>query len=310
MNNHDAHILTFTGNPLAETTSEYASWAAGRTQRATSSSFQMGGKGINVSKMLLRLGARTTALSFLGGHSGAQCAEWLGAQGLHHAAASTRQATRSGLVVRSPGTRETTFLGADVIPEAEAWAEMTRILHSMMPGQSSAKHALAFCGSCPGWASEAAACLRSMIQAWIEGGHPLFVDTYGPPLAWFTRLPVSLVKINADELRTLVPRQADINELLEQLQEESPVHTWIVSDGPGPVWLATKGEKPCSLTPPAVEEISATGSGDVLLAALLHARLCQGADWRQALAFALPLASANAAHPGIAEFPLPQGWQR
>lgn len=310
MNLHDAHILTFTGNPLAETTSEYATWAAGRTQRASSSTFQMGGKGINVSKMLLRLGARTTALSFLGGHSGTHCAEWLSAQEIPHKVASTRQATRSGLVVRSPGTRETTFLGADVIPEAEAWTEMTQLLGSMMSEQTSAKQALAFCGSCPGWASEAAACLRSMIQTWIDGGHPLFVDTYGPPLTWFTRLPVSLVKINADELRALLPRQATIEELLEQLLKESPVRAWIVSDGPGPVWLAEKGEKPCSLHPPAVEEISATGSGDVLLAALLHARLCQGTNWRQALEFALPLASANAAHPGIAEFPLPHCWNR
>jgi sugar/nucleoside kinase (ribokinase family) len=53
-----------------------------------------------------------------------------------------------------------------------------------------------------------------------------------------------------------------------------------------------------------VREVSPTGSGDVLLAGLLHARFQLGRTWPEALAFALPLAAANAAHEGVAEFPL------
>ena len=50
------HVFTLTGNLLAERTFQFASWEPGRTQRATGESFQVGGKGINVSKMLNRLG--------------------------------------------------------------------------------------------------------------------------------------------------------------------------------------------------------------------------------------------------------------
>ena len=61
------------------------------------------------------------------------------------------------------------------------------------------------------------------------------------------------------------------------------------------------------LTPPVVREVSPTGSGDVLFAALLHAWCGRGLSLREAVSFALPYAAANAAHPGIAEFLEPVG---
>jgi hypothetical protein len=52
-----------------------------------------------------------------------------------------------------------------------------------------------------------------------------------------------------------------------------------------------------------VREISPTGSGDVLFAVVLHSLFIRRESLRQALERALPLAAANAAHPGVAEFP-------
>jgi sugar/nucleoside kinase (ribokinase family) len=83
------------------------------------------------------------------------------------------------------------------------------------------------------------------------------------------------------------------------------VQRWVVTQGHGPVWLSDAGAPPESLTPPVVTEVSATGSGDVLLAGVLHAWFRRGAALKAAVAFALPLAAANAAHPGVADFPLP-----
>jgi fructose-1-phosphate kinase PfkB-like protein len=54
-----------------------------------------------------------------------------------------------------------------------------------------------------------------------------------------------------------------------------------------------------------VRQVSPTGSGDVMLAGVLFARLHHGMSWRDAVAWSLPYAAANAAHPGVAEFPLP-----
>jgi hypothetical protein len=75
------HIFTLTGNLLAERTLDFERWQPGETQRARRESFQVGGKGINVSKMLNRLGSPNTALCFVGGAPGAECAAWLETRG-------------------------------------------------------------------------------------------------------------------------------------------------------------------------------------------------------------------------------------
>jgi len=66
MSTSPSPIFTLTGNLLAERTLEFSTWAPGRTQRAQRESFQVGGKGINVAKMLSRLGTPATALCFTG----------------------------------------------------------------------------------------------------------------------------------------------------------------------------------------------------------------------------------------------------
>lgn len=95
-------ILTLTGNLLAERTLDFETWEPGRTQRARAESFQVGGKGINVARMLRRLGAPHTALCFAGGATGAECEAWLQARGFHHRVFRTTGATRVGTVVRAP----------------------------------------------------------------------------------------------------------------------------------------------------------------------------------------------------------------
>jgi fructose-1-phosphate kinase PfkB-like protein len=303
--NSTPHLLTFTGNLLAERTQEFAAWTPGKTSRATRESFQVGGKGINVAKMWRRLGAPGTALCFAGGAPGDECRAWLRAQGFAFEAFATAGPTRTGLVVRAPDRAETTFLGPDGAPDAAAWHAAAAYLDA-----GPADRALAVCGSVPGWADPAAAPFREALGRWLARGQPLFVDAYGPPLAGLVERPVGLVKINADELRALLGGDAAAGDTSANLRLAAgrwPVQAWIVTDGPRPVWFAVRGDAPASLKPPPVREVSPTGSGDVMLACVLFARLHRGAPWRAALEFALPYAAANAAHPGIADFPDPAG---
>lgn len=301
------HTLTFTGNPLAETTFEYAAWEAGRTQRARSASFQMGGKGINVAKMLRRLGVQTTALSFLGGASGERCRRWLAERGLDFAGFTTREATREGFVVRCPGRPDTTFLGVDTPADAEAWREAAEWLGAALPvggAEEGRRLVFALCGSVPGWADETSAVFRGIIDRWIARERPVCVDTYGAPLAWCVERAVSLVKVNADEFRSLFGAEAsgEVDDLLSLALERWPVRAWVVTDGAGPVWFAEVGGRPERRNPPRVVEVSATGSGDVMMACLIEALFARGRPLAAAVEEAMPKAAANAAHPGIAEF--------
>jgi len=295
-------IFTLTGNLLAERTLEFSDWAVGRTQRAQRETFQVGGKGINVSKMLQRLGAATTALCFTGGAPGAECSQWLARQPFASHVFSTVNSTRIGLVVRGGPQPETTFFGPDVAPDAAAIRACADFVEAQPRGQ-----VLAICGSIPGWSTPAYDPLRTALTGWLAQGH-LAADTYGPPLAWFAAQPLSLVKINATELRTLFPHEpssASIPALLQLAASRYAARRWIVSDGAAPVWCQEGNSPPTSVTPPRVLEVSPTGSGDVLFAGVLETFFRRGATLADSVSRALPLAAANAAHPGVADFPLP-----
>ena len=287
------HFFTLTGNLLAERTFELDAWTPGRTQRARHASFQVGGKGINVAKMLNRLGVANTALCFCGGAPGAECEAWLAQRGFSFRAFAASAPTRTGLVVRDrSGTHaETTFLGVDGAPDEAALQACADFLDAQPAGQ-----VLALCGSFPGWSEPRCDVLRAALERWLARG-PLVVDSYGPPLAWALAQPVALLKINADELRSA--------GLSPTAPLPARVRRWVVSDGPRTVWLRDEGGASATLTPPATVEVSATGSGDVLLACVLDALFARNHSLADAVKFALPYAAANAAHPGVAEFPAP-----
>lgn len=294
-------VHTLTGNLLWETTLAVSSLEAGRTHRAKSISFQVGGKGVNVSKMLIRLGAPTTALFFPGGATGAECERWVRSQGIESRVFPLKAPGRVGMVLRSPDRPETTFLGPDAPVEAEAALDCARFLDQCPAGD-----ALAVCGSIPGWATTACEPIRAAIQRWIGRG-PVLADTYGLPLEWMVKLPLTWVKLNRAEFDGLFPemeREGALPGRLSTALERWPARAWIVTDGPNPVWFAERGRPPGRLVPPRIAEVSPTGSGDVLHACLLHAVLNCGRSLDEALALALPYAAANAGHPTVADFPL------
>jgi fructose-1-phosphate kinase PfkB-like protein len=294
-------LYTLTGNLLWERTLDFASWAPGKTQRAQAESFQVGGKGINVARMLARLGAPTLALCFTGGSSGTEALAWLNARGLPHHAFPTTSATRTGTVIRAEGQPETTFLGPDAAPDPAAWAACAAYVEKIPAGD-----VLALCGSFPGWATPAAEPLRTALARRAVRG-TLVADTYGPPLAWALQQPLALVKINRDEFDAYQPERSPAEPFATRLSSalaKTRVQAWVVTDGAGPVWLNQPGSPPRSLTPPVVKTVSATGSGDVLLACLLDGCYQRHLALPDALARALPYAAANAAAAGIADFDL------
>ena len=298
------HMLTLTGNLLWEHTFEFERWVVGKTQRARREDFQVGGKGINVSKMLHRLGAPNTALCFTGGASGAECEVWLRKEKFSYRAFPSNAPTRTGTVVcdLAGGQGETTFLGPDAPPDAVAPSACAEFLNAQPAGT-----VLAVCGSLPGWETPAFDVLRETLRRWPERG-ALVVDTYGPPLAWFADQAAALIRVNRSELEPLFPadqRNLSGGELLRLAHDRWPALRWAVSDGGAPVWFLGDNREPESLASPRVREISPTGSGDVMLACTLFARFHRGLSWRDAVAWSLPYAAANAAHAGIAEFPDP-----
>jgi fructose-1-phosphate kinase PfkB-like protein len=284
-------IFTLTGNLLAERTLEFSRWSPGKTQRATRESFQVGDKGINVARMLSRLHVPNSALCFTGGAPGAECEAWLRCRGFVFHAFATESPTRAGTVVRdaSGSFSETTFLGPDVPPDPAAVEACAVFLDAQPPAR-----VLALCGSFPGWSTPAFDPLRVAVDQWSKKG-VLVADCYGPVLADLIQRPVELLKINADELQSL--RLTCPGDLPRHVKQA------IITDGPRTVRIRDASGKTGTFTPPSIREVSATGSGDVLLACVLEAWLVRKLPLREAVVFAIPYAAANAAHAGIAEFP-------
>lgn len=296
-------IFTLTGNLLAERTLEFSRWETGRTQRATRETFNTRGKGVNVSNMLARLGTPSIAMIFAGGPSGAESEAWLKQRGLSYHAFATKAASRTGTVIWSNEQAETTFLGPDAAPDAEAVEACADYLDAQPEGQ-----VLALCGSFPGWEEPHFQKLQAAISRWAQRGR-LLVDVYGPPLQSMAALPVELVKINRQEFDSFTAPEGvklPMPARLQLLAKKSAARNWVVSNGPGSIWIQAANASPLELIPPTVREVSPTGSGDVLFACILHAMMAKGCTLSDAVAFALPYAAANAAHPGVADFELPK----
>jgi fructose-1-phosphate kinase PfkB-like protein len=264
--------------------------------------FHTRGKGVNVSNMLTRLGAPNTALFFAGGAPGAESEAWLKQRGIAYQAFATTAPSRTGTVIWSEARPETTFLGPDVPPDAAALTACAAWLDAIPAGQ-----VLALCGSFPGWAGTEFAPLRGAIERWLERG-AVVADAYGPPLVWLARLPLNFVKINRQEFDAFAPPvtpELSLPERLRQVRATHPVRNWIVTDGAASIWLAPQTGEPVEFQPQRLKEVSPTGSGDVFLACLLQACFQQSRSLPDAIRHALPYAAANAAHPGVADFPLP-----
>lgn len=295
-------IITFTANLLAETTYEFESWQEGKTRRAASESFQVGGKGINVSKMLNRLDAANAAICFPGGDFGPMCERWLESKDIALMPFRAKCIARSGVVVRSPVNDETTFLGVDSTVSSEAVAEAVAALNAIKE-----PFVFAICGSIQRWSDRCWDPLRQWIE---ERGErvTLAVDNYGASLLWLATKSPDIIKFNRDELELLfkpAERARETPDLLNRAASQYDCPRWVVTDGGNPVWLKEGDASPQSVTPPSVRPVSATGCGDIFFATVMDC-LYNKTEYnlRSACELAADYAARSAAMPGIAEFEL------
>jgi 1-phosphofructokinase len=296
-------ILTFTANLVAETTYYTDRWEIGGTSRADKERFQVGGKGINVCKMLRRLGAESSALCFPGGAFGALCEQWLRERDIPYQAFKDECVTRSGSVIRAAGQEESTILGLDSHVSGKAVTKAVTYLESV-----ARPYHLALCGVFQDWQNPN----WNPLREWIEkrpSDVQLAVDTYGPSLPWFAKVSrPNLIKINRQELETLFDedeRNLSTESLLERASDLSECPLWIVTDGKDSIRFKEQGEATQSIQPREVESVSPTGCGDVFFATLLNARVYRPElELREAVELAAEYATRNAASPEIAEFSL------
>lgn len=293
-------LYTITGNLLAETTAYYLEDRKGETQRAYEERFQVGGKGINASRLMALVGGETMAVYFGGGAVGERCRSWLEQQAFPSKSFIIEGETRSGWVVRAQGQPETTYLGKDISVSAEAWATALNWIGQ----QAREGDGVVLCGSVPGWNEALAKQWEHFVRSNV-GRLQIGMDSYGPPLKTAASLPLSIIKINRKEFSQLIAEEvtdATIQQQLAKVGREYPVSNWLVTNGPGALFGITEKKNLFSIEPEKIQEISPVGSGDVLWGGLWYGILEKGQRPEEALLTAIPWATANAASDGVCTF--------
>jgi tagatose 6-phosphate kinase len=290
-------ILTVTPNPMLDKTVELASLHRGRVQRADRVSCVVGGKGVNVARQLRRLGEDVLATGFWGGSVGTDLERLLRDEGIPQQFVRISSTTREGVTYREPdGTWTSVFEPPHRVTIAEV-QELISLCDLLVRNCR-----WVVCGgSTP--CREADHMYGRIVVDARRAGALTAVDAYGEALRQAIAARPTLLKMNLDELEQshLGRRPSTDREVLAAIRGMwgDGVEYVILTDGPRPAY-GCDGRRCWKVTPPAVEAVNPTGSGDAMLAAVL-AVLVHGGPFEEALRRGAAAGAANARVWAVAE---------
>ncbi len=227
-----------------------------------------GGGGINVARVITRLGGDALALWSAGGETGRRLARLLDAEGVPHEAIPIEGQVRENLIITDASTGEQYRFGmpGPMLSEAELarWAARLGRLPASV-------HYVAFSGSLPGnlLAQSFEALLRS-----VPNGIRIVVDSKREALRQALETGVYLVKPNLHELGEVWEQELAGDDQVEQAAREiieaGGAEVVLVSLGRGGALLVTANRIERFASPP-VPIRSKVGAGDSMVGAVLAA---------------------------------------
>lgn len=282
-------ITTVTLNPMLDKTVYVEAVRPGKIVRASRVGFIVGGKGINVSRQLQRLGCDTLATGFAGGEIGALLDRLLDEEGLSHGFIRVTGMTREGVTYRDRNNVQTSVFE----PPHKVTAEEADALISLCRTLIEKSSWLVCSGSSP--SPEADEVFRELITIAREVGIPSVLDSYGNAFQMaLPAIPV-LIKPNKDEYEQTFGKSLknddDFRLALGHLLRLGTTYC-IITAGSSPFYAATRGGM-WKIRPPAVKVVNATGSGDSMVAGLLFG-LTHAWDFERCLRFGAAAGAANA----------------
>jgi 1-phosphofructokinase len=296
-------IVTVTPNPSIDRTYRVGALRPGTLHRATAVTAEASGKGVNVSRVLRRLGTPTRAVVTSGGAEGRLLTQLLAAAGLGDTVAvPVAGPTRVNVTILSAGGEPTKVNepGA-ALSEAEA-RRLVTMGGAVLSGATRARSAwLAVCGSLP--AGTDAALIGELVGVARTAGAPVAVDASGDALRVAVDHKADLVKPNRDELAELAGHPVDTMSAAFAAAREVRSRTSgtvLLSLGSDGALLLTPAGAWHGLAPPIVS-VNPTGAGDALLAGYLAG--AAAADPADRLAAAVAIATSACLSSSTAELP-------
>ena len=261
-------IITVTLNPALDKTVEIPDFSLDAVNRITAMRTDPGGKGLNVSKVIAKLGGTSTVVGVLGGTTGRRIADAMDALGIACQFTFVEGETRTNLKVIDPARHTNTDLNEPGLTVDQETLDHMRdaLVAAIRPGDI-----VVLSGSLPKGAP--ADTYGSWTAACRTAGARVFLDADGEPLAHGLAAKPYLAKPNNHELSRLTRRALETaDDLLAAARTPiaDGVERVVVSmGGDGALFVsANRAYRAEGLRVPVG---STVGAGDSMVAALAYA---------------------------------------
>jgi tagatose 6-phosphate kinase len=298
-------ILVVTLNPALDVTHHVAGadWAG--VNRPHEVAVRPGGKGVNVARTLLALGAEVLITGLAGGPGGDALRTGLTAAGLPASFTATAGETRRTFAVVDTRRGQTgLFNEPGPLVSATEFEHFRAQYRCALAGAA----AVVLSGSLP--PGVPAGAYAELARLAGEGGVPAVLDADGAALMLGTAGRPAIVKPNLDELERAVGRplrapgaaDADPDAVVRAARElmTAGAGAVVVSLGAAGL-LAVTGDGVWRAAPPSPAAGNPTGAGDAAVAGLADS-LVRGHGWAERLRRATALGTAAVAEPVAGDF--------
>ncbi len=294
-------IVTVTMNAAIDRTLTVPNFQRGQRHRASEGMTLAGGKGINIARALKRLGVPVVATGLAGGGNGTRIVEDLTAEAILNDFVRIEEDSRTSTAIVDPAGGTYTEVN-EWGPRVQA-QELDMLLEKLIYLSRGADYVI-FAGSLPrgiedGFYAEA-------IRELNRRGVLTVLDSAGEALRLGAQAEPFLVSPNEREAEALVGQEFhDDDDFLGGLEAIAEVgaRNVLITRESG-CWALLRSEREprrYRVLAPRIDPVSAVGSGDVLLAAFIAARLEQRSD-EEALRFAVAAGAASTLELGAGRF--------
>ncbi len=282
-------IYTVTLNPALDKTVRIPGMTVDAVNRITELRTDPGGKGINVSKVIAKLGGQSVAVALLAGSTGQTIADAVAQLGIACDLTFTQGQTRTNLKIVDPVNHTNTDINEPGITVTPALLEdmLEKLLAKLRPGDI-----VVLSGSLPRGAGQ------DTYFHWVsrckQTGARVFLDADGQLLAQGLKAAPYLVKPNNHELSRLVGRPLEsaeeITQAAQQLLKLGVQKVVVSMGGQGALYVTAQGIiRAQGLRVPVG---STVGAGDSVVAALAYAEE-QGMSPEEAVRLSTATGAAN-----------------
>jgi 1-phosphofructokinase family hexose kinase len=266
-------IVTVTLNAAVDRTLTVPNFQRGQRHRASLGLTLAGGKGLNVARALKQLGVPVIATGLAGGRTGTRIVEELTSESILNDFVRIAGESRTSTAVVDPTSSSYTEInewGPAVSP-----AELDTLLEKLHYLSQGAEYVV-FAGSLPRDVPEDfyAEAIRDLNRRGVRS----VLDAEGEPLRLAVPAEPFLVSPNQEEAESLVGHEfhddEDFRAALDRIADMGARNVLITQEAGCVALVREERERRLfRAVAPRVEAVSAVGSGDVLLAAFLAAKI-------------------------------------